>query len=107
MVPTAVVARMNDLRAMIRPMVEKDTQETEVLFDFLIEMELQFAVHLPLDRVAAQQGPQPQAHDIEPPFELHNVYSSAMRITSPTAPDRRSHCASSFSSCARPAAVSV
>jgi hypothetical protein len=45
--------------------------EPDVLFDFLIEMELQFAVELSLDGATPQQRPQPQAHNIEPPFRMH------------------------------------
>ena len=79
--------------------------ETQVRLDFLFEMEPHLAVELLLDYASAQQGAQPGTHDIEPPLRMHAVYSSAIRITSPTAPDSRSHCISSFSSCARPAGV--
>jgi hypothetical protein len=47
--------------------------ETEVRFDFLIEMEAELAVQLPLEGVAAQHGTQEHAHNIEPPFEMHTA----------------------------------
>ena len=45
--------------------------ETDVRFDFLIEMKLQFALEFSLDGATPQQRPQPQAHNIEPPFRMH------------------------------------
>ena len=72
----------------------------EILFHLLFQMEARLLAEILFDTLPACQGAQPHAEDIPPAPQLHCT------ITNPTARDKRSHCANSFSSCARPALVS-
>ena len=65
------------------------------------EIPIEFLFH------AALREKRTQTHksDVEPSPEIHAEASGAIRMTSPTAFDRRSHCSRSFSSWVRPALV--
>jgi hypothetical protein len=76
----------------------------DILFDLMLDMRAQFTIELGVDARGMDERADTRANDVDP--SLQRRHDQAFRSVRRIAADRRSHCVSSTSSCARPAFVS-
>ncbi len=79
----------------------------DVFGHLLRQVKREFLVEFPFHLAAPHERAPTQPQYVITAPQVHWDASGAMRITSPTAFDMRSHCSNSFSSCVRPALVRV
>jgi hypothetical protein len=77
---------------------------SDVLLDLLFEVQMQLPLELRIHAVVPEQGTRPELENVDPAAR-HRSTSYALRSVRRMAAERRSHCVSSFCSCARPALV--